>query len=78
MNEILKISFNYIYRKYQNDGSISSLLSTKYNNLSDLCNKMSEHSVCKRYQSIEEILNEKHLWLLSAQEFNPKNELERV
>ena len=39
---------------------------------------MTQQRVRKRCQSIEEILNEKHLWVLSAQEFNPKNELERV
>jgi serine kinase of HPr protein (carbohydrate metabolism regulator) len=39
---------------------------------------MTQQRVRDRYQSIEEILNGKHLWVLSSQEFNSKNEFERV
>ncbi len=39
---------------------------------------MTQHVVRYRSQSIEEILNEQNLEILSAQEFNPKNALEIV
>ncbi len=39
---------------------------------------MTQQVVRYRSQSIKEILNENNLWLLSAQEFNPKEELKRV
>jgi hypothetical protein len=53
-------------------------MSRKYHNLSDLCDKMTQQCVSKRCQTIEEILNDIHLFVLSSQEFNPNEELERV
>jgi hypothetical protein len=62
-----------MHRDYQNDGNISPLLSTKYYYLIKLFDKMTQQRPPLRCQSIEEILSEKHLWLLSAQEVNRKN-----
>ncbi len=39
---------------------------------------MTQQRVRKRCNCIEDILNDKHLWVLSAQEFNPRNEFKRV
>ena len=50
---------------------------TKYENVKKLCLKM-KNDVFDERPDCEQILEDKNLWFLSAQEFNPRNELERV
>ena len=47
----------------------------KYQVLSELCNKMTQQRVKDRSESCQQILNDKHLWTLSENEFNFKEEL---
>ena len=47
----------------------------KYQELNELCSKMIQQRVKDRSESCQQILKDKHLWTLSENEFNFKEEL---
>ena len=55
-----------------------SLLMNKYQELSELCDKMTQNRVIKRPESCQQILNEKTLWTFSNNEFDVKRDLKEL
>ncbi len=61
-----------ISRQYE-DQNHSNTLMTKYQNILQICDKMTQTIIAKR-PNCNEILNEKHLWALAENEFDYENE----
>jgi len=65
-----------ISREHVSDGN-NSLLTAKYTELSKLCIEMMDIKYGRR-PDCEQILQKRHLWALSSEEFDARQELRKV